>query len=128
MAAPSPDIIPAMRPFDNVREMHNTFTGPTGAEMASPASTPLINSSISLIERHFASRHSIIPGELALPCSKLLPTPDRDDARADAAAPPLAPARVYARAAGSAWRAPTIPHRAESQPAYPRPPRSRSQT
>jgi hypothetical protein len=46
----------------------------------------------------------------------------REGARADDAAHHPPRARVRARADGSAWRAPTIPRRAESQAAYlPRP-------
>src|ERR1035441_7977268 len=63
VAAPRPDIRPAVRPFERVREMHKTFTGPTGAEMANPASIPLESNSRSL---HWAlgicmARPSIIP-------------------------------------------------------------------
>jgi hypothetical protein len=49
VAAPRPEIRPAMRPFESVREKHKTFTGPTGAEMANPASTPLSSNSRAFI-------------------------------------------------------------------------------
>src|SRR5262249_9650795 len=40
VAAPRPEMIPAMRPPVIVREMQRTLTGPTGMAIASPASTP----------------------------------------------------------------------------------------
>src|ERR1035437_1580132 len=64
VAAPKPEITPALRPPDSVREMHNTFTGPTGAEMASPAAVPLSSrSSVSvsghLLHRRVANREAL---------------------------------------------------------------------
>src|SRR5580700_5385886 len=60
-AAPKPDTIPAIRPLVMVRETHSTFTGPTGAEMASTARAPRKSSSNSFIIRRGPVIHYAVP-------------------------------------------------------------------
>src|ERR1035441_4941122 len=68
-AAPRPEATPPNHPFLIVRETHRTFTGPTGAEIANPATAPRRSSSNIFIRGTSGTYYAVNGGHRGSRCA-----------------------------------------------------------